>query len=280
VAKIIGVNPIVKEGCNDQFRKVGPLITVKQLKDKYLYGFSLIAQDGTPFPDSTLQLCIDNALSYVEHFLDISISTVKDFIEYKDYRANDYYDWGFLQCDNIPVKSVTSLELVYFNDEDGAPVTIQRIPQSWIRIQNHDGLLRLVPNTRVPSSLMINQNGGYFPELLRSQLIPQAWKLTYTFGFEDGKIPQLVNHAIGFLAASQALSVLGNLVLGAGIGSFSISLDGLSQSVNTTQSAENSAYSATIAEYEKYLYGANKDDPFSIMKILKNYYQGQNMSML
>lgn len=280
MADIKGVNPIVKEGCNDQFRKVGPLLTVKQLKDKYLYGINLIGPDGVAFPDTTLQLCIDNAVSYLEHWLDMSISKVANFEEYKDYRANDYYDWGFLQTDNVPVLSVNKLELVYFNDEDGAPITIQKIPQSWIRIQNHDGMLRLVPNTRVPSSLMINQNGGYFPELLRSQMIPQAWKLTYTFGFEDGKIPQAINLAIGYIAATQALAVLGNIVLGAGIGSFSISLDGLSQSVNTTQSAENTVFSGLIKEYQGYLLGKTKDDPFALLKILKNYYQGQNMSML
>lgn len=277
-AKVCGVNPAVRDG-NMSFKKVGPLLSVKELKAKYLYGFSLVGPDGAEFPDTTLQLCIDNAVSFLEHWLDMSISTVKDYQEYKDYRQNDYYDWGFLQTENVPVQCVSKLELVYFNDQNNEPTVINTIPNSWIRVQNHDGMLRLVPNSNIPSSLMMSGN-GYFPELLNSSRIPQAWRITYSYGFKDGEIPQIMNLAIGYMAAAQALSVLGNLVLGAGIANYSISLDGLSQSIGTTQSAENSAYSATIMEYKEHVFGKTKDDPFAILKIIRNYYQGQNMYVL
>jgi hypothetical protein len=50
----------------------------------------------------------------------------------------------------------------------------------------------------------------------------------------------------GILAARNILITAGDLVIGAGVASFSRSIDGLSQSIGTTASAENSAYSARI----------------------------------
>jgi energy-converting hydrogenase Eha subunit A len=70
------------------------------------------------------------------------------------------------------------------------------------------------------------------------------------------------------------------LIIGAGIAATSISLDGLSQSIQTTQSAENSGYSAVIKDYSEKLFGKTKDDPFAILKILKDYYKGQSMNII
>jgi hypothetical protein len=170
--------------------------------------------------------------------------------------------------------------MVYFRDSDGEPETLQEIPLNWIRLQPHDGIVRLIPNARFPASLQISQTGNYFPEILRSEKVPHLWKFTYDYGFEDGKIPVLINQAISMLAAIQALIVGGNLVLGAGIASKSLSLDGLSQSINTTQSAENSAYSATLSDYSDRLFGKNKEDESAIMKLLKRFYKGYDMYMI
>ena len=43
-------------------------------------------------------------------------------------------------------------------------------------------------------------------------------------GFKDGKVPMAINMAIGNMAAIQALHIAGDLVLGAGIASSSLSV--------------------------------------------------------
>ena len=85
---------------------------------------------------------------------------------------------------------------------------------------------------------------------------------------------------ISMLAATQALIVGGNLVVGAGIASESLSIDGLSQTINTTASAENSAYSATIKEYERKLYGKHKGDENALIHRLHTFYKGQEFTIL
>jgi hypothetical protein len=265
---------------NSISKKVEPLVTVEKLKNVYLFGITIRDEDGNDLPDETYQQYIDNAVSMMEHYLDISIAEVQEHVEHRDYRITDYYDWGYYQLNNYPVICVRKLELVYFRDQDGAEIAVQEIPTNWIRLQNHDGLIRLVPNAKFPSKLQLNQAGTYFPEILRAQYVPHAWKFTYDYGFETGKIPALLNMAIAQIAAIQALTIAGNLVLGAGIAGSSISLDGLSQSIQTTQSAENSAYSATIKDYGDKLFGKTKDDPFALLKILKNFYKGQEINII
>lgn len=265
---------------NSLFKKTESLVTVDKLRDVYLFGLNIADGNGNPLPDAVYQQYIDNAVSLLEHFLDISITPVEQFVEYKDYHMPEYWDWGYFQLNNFPVICIRELSLVYFRDANADPIEVQTIPNNWIRLQAHDGIIRLIPNASFPAKLQISGAGTFFPELLKARMVPHAWKFTYDYGFPTGKIPVLLNQAISTIAALQALIVGGNLVLGAGIAGSSISLDGLSQSIQTTQSAENSAYSATIKDYGQRLFGSRQDDPFAIMTILKDYYKGANINII
>jgi hypothetical protein len=266
---------------NTYNKKGEPIVTVAQLKATYLFGIHIVDRlTGKEFTEDALQQYIDNAISMLEHYLDISISPVKKFEEFKDYYLNDYAEWGYFQLHNYPVKCIRQLDLVYFRDEDNVPISIQTIPNSWLRLQSHDGIVRMIPNARFPANLQVSSSGAFFPEILRSQQVPHAWRFTYDYGFDTGCVPVLLNQAIGTIAAIQALIVGGHLILGAGIAGTSISLDGLSQSIQTTQSAENSGYSSVIKDYSDKLYGKTKDDPYSILRILKDFYKGSQMNIL
>lgn len=74
-----------------------------------------------------------------------------------------------------------------------------------------------------------------------------------TVSFFADSIPSDIKQAVGILAAMLPLAVAGDLIVGAGIASISTSMDGLSQSVNTTASATNSGYGARILELRKQL---------------------------
>lgn len=266
---------------NRDIQRVTSLVTPAELRKKYLFGITLTDPNtGNQITDEVLQSYIDNAVSLFEHYLDMAVTPVIDFVENRDYYYNEYVDWGYFQLHNFPVIQIKEINLVYFREADGTPQTLQQIPAQWIRLQPHDGIVRLIPNARFPANLQVSQNGSYFPEILRTQHVPHLWEIKYDFGFGVGCIPVLLNQAIAYAAAMQALIIAGNLVLGAGIASSSISLDGLSQSINTTQSAENSAYSATLKDYGNRLFGSRQDDPFAIINILKNYYKGSTINII
>lgn len=264
-------------------RKTEDILSVQQLKDRWLFGVNVVDNDGNELPDATYQAYIDIAVSYLEHDLDISIVPKQIETEEKDYHANSYYHWGYFHLNNLPVISVDKLEVVYLENPLGMPPdAVLDIPPEWIRLRQHDGIVRLVPNNRFPASLQVGAGGSFFPELFRRHSnVPQLWRFTYTVGFASGKIPMVINQAIGLLAATYILDIAGDLVIGAGIASQSISLDGLSQSIQTTASAENHAYSAKVNQYKGALWGDSINSPNrGVMRMLRDYYQSQRINII
>lgn len=62
-----------------------------------------------------------------------------------------------------------------------------------------------------------------------------------------------LTQAILLTAAMLPLDVAGDLIVGAGIASYSVSMDGISENVNTTSSATNSGYGARVLQFEREL---------------------------
>lgn len=93
-------------------------------------------------------------------------------------------------------------------------------------------------------------------------------------------MPSLLNMAIGILGSLNTISVLGNIALGAGVVGYSIGLDGMSQSVQLSASAEYSAFSSLGKELRAQFQGSAQNDPNSIIAILRRYYKGQTMQVV
>lgn len=270
--------------CNDQLGYLQPIISVDELRERWLFGTTdnLVDNEGNELTDETLQNFIDNAISVLEHDLDVSI-TPKRTCEEKDYFANDYWEWGYFQLNNVPVIEIHNLRVEYLAETDPqtgevVPVNVLDVPKEWYRLREHDGLLRLIPNNKFPANLQIGAGGSFFPELFRRHShVPQLWSIDYTHGFKSGKVPAAFNMAIGLIAAIMALNIAGDLIIGAGIAGSSLSLDGLSQSVQTTSSAENHGYSAKVKEYQSLLFDPKKG---GIIEKLRKYYQGENINII
>lgn len=74
---------------------------------------------------------------------------------------------------------------------------------------------------------------------------------TYTVTWSALTVPSGIIQAVGLQAALQPLDLAGDLILGAGIASRSIGIDGFTENVNTTSSATNSGYGARVRQYER-----------------------------
>jgi hypothetical protein len=85
-------------------------------------------------------------------------------------------------------------------------------------------------------------------------------------------LPADIAKAIGLQASLLALDIAGDLIVGAGIGSMSTSLDGLSQSIQTTASATNSGYGSRVLQFQKELK--------ALMSTLKATYRALNIMSL
>lgn len=72
-------------------------------------------------------------------------------------------------------------------------------------------------------------------------------------GYVLHTVDPLLIKCIGLLAAMAPLDIAGDLIAGAGVGQFSVGVDGLSQSIATTASATSAGYGARIISYQKQL---------------------------
>jgi hypothetical protein len=257
-------------------RRTEPIITPKELRRRFLFGVDHFTDvNGETISDETLKDYISIATDMLEKDLDIKI-TPHTIEEEKDYFKNDYDDWGYLLLNEVPVRKITSLVAKY---PDNA---ILDYPEQWFKLRKEDGILRLLPGIGSYNSFMVTGGGQLLPEIFKYRsTVPQLFVVTYEAGFEDGKIPMAVNAAIGLLAAIFALNILGDIVLGAGIAASSLSLDSLSQSINTTSSAENHALSSKLKEYQKQLFGESINSPNrGLIRSLRDYYSGQRMNII
>lgn len=245
---------------NPGYNRFETLITIQDIKRRFLFGVKFVDNDGNVIPEVVFQDAVQDAISEFEHDYNLTL-TPTTYTEKRDYNLNDYRNWGYLQLNHRPVTQIKSIKLKTGNNS-----VLTEIPLDWVRLYTETGQVQITPTSGAYTTF--NMNGSmWMPHLYGSySSFPQLFEIEYVAGFEQDKIPRIVNSYIGLNAAIPLLLIAGDLIIGAGISSQSISLDGLSQSVNSTLSAENSGYGGRVREYRQELKETEK--------ILAKYYKG------
>lgn len=224
------------------------LLSVSELQDMYLFGVDLTDDDGNPFPKEMYEHYIRAGAAWLEKELDIPLQAQTITEELHDHYAQDYGRWGYFQLDKFPIISINEVKFQY-----PSTITPVVIDNSWIVLEDEgqSGVLQIVPGQGniadvllIPGQLMPLWSGAF-------GRVPGIWRISYTAGFAVGDLPDDLKHILGMWAAIGPLNIAGDLIAGAGIANFSISVPGLSQSIGTTSSATNSGYGARILEYQK-----------------------------
>lgn len=244
-------------------------ISPSELVDRYFFGIPVKDQSGNIMSEQSLSFYITAAMQSVEGWLNLKLK--KQVVEESlSYHINDYKSWGFIPT-TFPVLKVHALA--------GFIGKIQQVvyPPEWLSSkQSNDptGYHRAV--YMVPVSGSANHSSvvysGVAPHLgwFGQQTIPNYWTIKYCTSFEQ--VPDDILDFIGKLAAINVFHQLGDIILGAGIASQSIGIDGLSQSISTTSSATNAGYGARITGYIADLKMAKND--------LKQKYDGMVLGIL
>ncbi len=240
------------------------ILTVEQLKQRYMFGVDLTNDAGETLPDSVFQHYILAAIRAFELAVDIPIIPTA-FVEKHDYYREDYHAFNFIKVDYRPVISVEEFRVQY---PSGQNVVI--FPNEWLRIHRAEGQIQIVPTAGTLSEILVGQGGSFLPAIYNGlAYLPDLFEISYTAGFEDNKVPRNLIDIIGKMASMGPFNIFGDLIVGAGIANLSLSLDGLSQTIGSTSSATNAGYGARLIQY-------GKEIQAEMPKILR-FYQGIRM---
>ena len=262
------------------------IISIEELKTYYLFGLDLTNDLGEPYPDSLFAFWIKNAVSWLEHKLDIPILPVVIEEERHDYYLEDYVHYVYLQLVRYPFISIEEIKMVL-----PANAVVQTYEKDWIHPQRASGQVQIVPGTGSAGVVLLGAKGAWLPLIHGGhRFLPDVFRVRYTAGFgkpppgswnfapgtnpasvshpdpQLDSVPPVIGELVGKIAAFGPLNIAGDLLGGAGIASQSISLDGLSQNFNTTSSSTSAGYGARLIQYRQEI----KDQ----VPTLRRFYKG------
>lgn len=224
----------------ESVQRYAHMVTPDEMKRRSLFGIPLKSfMTNEVVSDETLQDYINEAISEVEHSLDIYITPV-EFQEKHDYNR-EFFTWSYAYIklyhpNVISVKEVA----ISFSNAFPDPVTQQPqpaliFPNEYVHVLPQEGALQLVPavGTTVGGFVASVFFGVQFNALWFSNIInyPGSLRVKYMAGFEQGKIPAMIVALVETLAAIRFLSTLGPVLFPHN--SVSIGIDGTSQSTST-----------------------------------------------
>lgn len=222
------------------------IMSATELRTNYLFGLDMTDDEGNPFPTTLYEFYIKAAVSWFEQTTDIPIRP-----KYIEGEKHDYYpgmaqEYHLMHLKEYPLISVEKVEIA----TPGSSVR-QTIDSDWFETDDESGQLQLVPGLGGVGYTAGGFTHGFSLLHRTTRLVPNVFRVTYTAGFETGKVPANIRNIIGMVASFGPLNIAGDLLGGAGIASQSIGIDGLSQSFATTSSATNAGYGARILQYNK-----------------------------
>lgn len=243
------------------------IMSINDLKQIYLFGLDLTDDAGNEFPDLMFEWGIRWAIANAERHLDIKIRPTA-LVERHDYYAEDYQNWTLIRLREAPVVSVEAVTVKWPSDTN-----VITFPDEWIQLLPEEGQINIVPTSGSLSQVLLTAGGSFLPLIAAGRrFVPGILEVQFTAGFAEGQVPMDIRDLIGKWACFAPLNVAGDLIVGAGIASKSVSLDGLSTSISSTSSATNAGYGARLLQYQKEIK--------EVVPTLKRYYKGIRMTAL
>lgn len=234
-------------------KNTGLIFNDREMLALFFYGIDIVNKQGTLMDPDVIMFYVDAAQQEIEKFLSIKIAK-QVVVERSDYYRNEFQDRGFMKT-KFPVKLPLQLDGYLGNQ----PLISYPVPWQTVNRVNNLSTSRqitIVPNSNIADLVLgaVVYGGTVLPYLglVNSDNIGSYWMVKYITGFEFSDLPADIMNLIGKLASIPIFDVLGDIALGLpALASYSISIDGLSNSISSTNSATNAAYGARIINYQK-----------------------------
>lgn len=223
------------------------------------HGITIKDKNNRELPDEYYKMAIESSIAQVEHDFDIAILP-RLIDEHLDFHRAEYEQYMFLNTKRKPLLQLESLRMQYGGQQ------IYNYPPEWWKVYTREGQIQVMPQ------LLLSTQGTSMNQLVHSSYpmvaglpqqakhrnnAPQLFNVRYVAGmlpperegvYYDWEMPPTVNMLILKMALIEAMEQFGRLIIGPGIGSMSNSLDGASQTIDTTQTAMYGGASAEIVQ--------------------------------
>jgi hypothetical protein len=238
----------------------GDIITPDDLRFTFLWGVDFRASNGASYTDAQIQFFIDAALEEVQRQINITIKKTRVMCEPdrrglkkgKDYDVEEgYYKFkrervertGMIHTRKRPIVSVSRCDLLSRNEKILPLLQSSVIDKTKGRIEFFNRPYRASDTTRGIEGAIY----PYGPDSLERNLL---YAIDYVAGFEtSADVPTDLRQIIGKIAAVSLLNIIGRGLM-SGFSSSSLSMDGVSESFSSTQSATSAYYGADVKEYK------------------------------
>lgn len=224
----------------------------------YMFGVELKdPETGEVMGDAFYDHIFETAIAKAEKELDIAILPRVIVDEHHDYYQSDFNSYMYTHAYKKPILQVESLKL----ELNGRP--IYNYPSNWWKVYTLAGHVELYPTALMQTGMGMAYNdiwGGYpqlagLPPASGGTFAPQMIHLDYVAGMlprkrrgvsYDWELPPDLEQLVIKYALREIFQLWGRLIIGAGIASKSLTIDGVSETIVTTQSAMYSGAAADI----------------------------------
>lgn len=257
-------------------------LTVDAVKSNH-FGIDVTdPRNGKYLPDSFYKSKLESAVAQVEKELNIVILP-RLLDEHHDFYSNDFNSNMYIHTFQRPILQVEKVILEYGGS------MVFNYPTRWWRVYNLEGHIQMLPTLLYSGEQgplnLAQVYSGYpmiagIPYTVASTQAPQMFHIQYVAGMlppaRRGVTQPYEMHPdlwslIVKIALREVFQQWGRLIIGAGIANMRLEIDGVSQSIDTTQSAMYSGASADIELLNK--------DIAELKATLKSYY-GYNLGII
>ncbi len=219
--------------------RVEALLTPEQLVNRFLPGIPLYS--AIPDPVTGVRYHIDDT-KLKEEFIPSAIADVemdtrihvlpKEISIRLPFDANEYKSLGYFKLKDAPVTEVIEL---FVADSTLNPIFF--IPTTWIEAGGlQKGQVNIIPlqPAFVGGGIVGSADsagGAAFIALLGARTwVARWWLIQYRAGFQEGRVPRVVNDVVGCRAA---IDILSRLAATNRVASYGLGIDGTSQNILT-----------------------------------------------
>lgn len=241
----------------------------------YMFGITVQNPDtGQPMGDDFYNHILERAIGKAERALDISILPDVNS-EMRDYHETEFNSYMFVHAYKKPILQVENLQLQF----NGRP--IYKYPANWWKVEHLAGHVQLFPTALMQTGQSMSYDAVFngYPQLAGvyppsgATFAPQMIHLEYVSGMlprsksarnKPWEIPGELEQLVIKYTLKEIYQIWGNLIIGAGIANKSLDIDGISETIGTTQSAMYGGASAQIIQIN--------EDIKELLNGLRSYY--------